>query len=330
MGINLKSVILTGATGFIGSHIAENLIREKIDTRLFVRRRSSLIDSFDKMGAKIYVAQPDNYRVLKESLKDTDVIIHCAGATKALNEKGYVKANVEFAGNLLRAANKHQRFVFISSQAAAGPSDSLTPMNERAEPKPLTYYGKSKLMAEKLVRDWGKANNRNYVILRPSVVYGPRERDIYNFFKLIKKGVVLLLGNGKKRFSILHVQDLVRAIMICSEAPSSGETYFVCNDEAPSWEEFGWSIKNALNKDHVLPFKIPEHMAYVAAHLFDAISLVTKKPSLINRQKIIEAKQSAWLCSNNKIKDRLQWKPEISLERGIKQTADWYIQRNWI
>jgi len=321
--------MLTGATGFIGSHIAERLIQKKINLQLFTRRRNGLIDLFEKRGATIYVAQPDNMEILRSSLKDADVIIHCAGATKALRDSDYIKANVEFTTNLLNAANKQQRFVFISSQAAAGPSDSFIPIDENAEPNPLTYYGKSKLMAENHIKEWGKANN-NYVILRPSVVYGPGEKDILNFFKLVNNGILLLLGNGKKRFSILHVHDLVNAVMICADHPSSGETYFVCNDKASSWEELGLSIKNALKRAHALTFKVPEHMAWVAGHVLDVISLMTQRPSLLNGQKIIEAKQAAWLCSNSKIKDKLKWNPEITLEKGIKQTADWYIQRNWI
>ena len=182
----MRSVMLTGATGFIGSHIAERLLRNKIITHLFVRRRTGLIDSFEKMGAAIYVAQSNAPNILKESLKDTDVVIHCAGVTKALKEADYIKANVDFTENILCLINE-QKFVFLSSQAAAGPSDSLIPTNEQAEPNPVSYYGKSKLLAEVRIKEWGKANNNNYVILRPCIVYGPRERAVYNGFKLIKK-----------------------------------------------------------------------------------------------------------------------------------------------
>jgi nucleoside-diphosphate-sugar epimerase len=322
--------MLTGATGFIGSHIAEHLVQKKIDTHLFIRRRNSIIDSLEKRGAKIHVAQYDNMSVLKASLKAAEVVIHCAGATRALKEKDYIKTNVDFTANILNVINKQQRFILISSQAAAGPSNASVPVDEETEPVPLTYYGKSKLLAERQAIKWGAENNNSFVILRPSVVYGPREKDMYNYFRLIKKGIFLLLGNGKKRFSILHVNDLVLAVMMCAEHPSCGETYFVCNDEAPSWLEIGACIKKALNKNRTLTVKIPEHVADIAAHIVDAVGLVTRKASLLNRQKIIEAKQAAWLCSNTKIKKRLHWRPEISLENGIKQTAEWYIMENWI
>ncbi len=326
----MESVMLTGATGFIGSHIAERLIQKKITTHLFVRMRNRLIDSFEEMGATIHVGSHDDHKTLKESVKEADVIIHCAGATKALKEADYIEANVEFTENILGLLNKRQRFIFLSSQAASGPSNSSIPTDEETRPNPVSYYGKSKLLAEIRIKQWAKENNNNYIILRPCIVYGPRERDIYNYFKLIKKGVLFLFGSGKKRFSIIHVEDLVNAIVACAEHASRGETYFVSNDEAYSWEELGLIIKKALNKSHLLELKIPEFIAYSAACIFDALSFATKKPIIINRQKIIEAKQPAWICSNRKIKDKLPWRPGIPFQKGIKQTADWYILKGWI
>lgn len=322
--------MLTGATGFIGSHIAEKLIQKNISTRLFVRKRNSLIDSLEKKGAKIYVAQPDNLDMLEKSLQGSDIVIHCAGTTKALKEEDYFKANLEFTKSILNLLRKDQKILFISSQAAAGPSCSLIPIDEKDIPNPLTYYGKSKLLAECHVREWGNENANHYTILRPSVVYGPRGKDLYNYFKLINKGILLLLGNGKKKISIIHIEDLVNAIMAAAEHSFNGETYFVSSDEAYSWEEIGDTIKKALNKTFLLKVKLPEFFAYPVAYFFESLSFVTGKPALINSQKIIEMKQSAWLCSNKKIKETLNWRPKFSFEKGIQQTADWYIKENWI
>lgn len=322
--------MITGTTGFIGSHLAEELTRKKVSLNLFIRRRTPFIVSQEKEGAKVFLAEPGNYEVLKASIQDVDTIIHCAAATKALKKEDYFKANVEFTKNILTLLNKKQKFVFISSQAAAGPSNSSEPVNENNLPNPLTYYGESKLMAEDLVREWGKKNNNNYIILRPSVVYGPREKDFYNFIRLIKIGLLVLFGNEKKRISIVHIDDLVSAIVTATERSSVGETYFVSNDESYTWEDIGCAIKKALNKSSLLKIKLPEFTAYPIAYFFELISLITKKPALINSQKIIEMKQSAWLCSNNKIKDMLNWKPRLSLEEGMNQTATWYTKENWI
>jgi len=322
--------MLTGATGFIGSHIAERLVQQRTVTHLFVRRRNSLIDFLEKNGATIYVAQPNNLDILKESLKGTQVVIHCAGATKAVKESDYIEANVEFTNNILSLINEQQKFVFLSSQAAAGPSDSFTPTDEEIEPNPVSHYGKSKLVAENRIKEWGKKNNNNYVILRPCIVYGPRERDIYHGFKLISKGIFFFVGDKKKRFSMVYVDDLVNAVMSCAVHSPKGETYFVSNDEDCSWEELGSSIQKALNKIHLKGLTIPVSLAYVVACLFDILSVATKKPSVINRQKIIETKQSAWVCSNKKIKQKIPWKPAFSLDHGIEKTAEWYMAQHWI
>ena len=322
--------MITGATGFIGSHVAEKVVHKRVPTHLFVRRRNRFIHLLEKKGAKIYVGKYDSLDTLMDSLKYANTVIHCAGTVKALREQDYVRANVEFTKNILDLLKEEQRFVFISSQAAAGPSNSLIPINEQAQPHPLTYYGKSKLVAENYVREWGKKNRNNYVILRPSAVYRPRERNICNYFKLVNKGFLLLLGDGRKTISLIHIDDLVNAILTAAEHSPSGETYFVSNDRAYSWEEIGRSIKKALNKTHLLRLKLPEFMAYPVGCFFDFLSLVTRKPTPINSQKIIEMKQQAWLCSNRKIREKLHWRPELSLEEGVKQTADWYITEKWI
>jgi len=329
-GNRLKSVMLTGATGFIGSHIAERLIREKIATHLFVRRKTGFMNYLEEKGAMIYVGQPEDLEVLKKSLEDVDTVIHCAGAVKALKKEDYFRANVEFTGNILGLLYKEQRIVFISSQAAAGPSNDHPPLNEEAEPKPLTHYGMSKLLAENMVREWGEENCNSFIILRPSVVYGPRERALYRAFKAINKGLFFTLGGGHIKISIIHVEDLVRAIIMSAEQCFTGETFFVSYDEAYSWEEIGDCIGRALDKSHLLKLKIPLLLAYPVVHLMDMAARLTKKPTLLSSQKLIEVRQTAWLCSNRKIKEKLRWKPEISLENGIKQTADWYLKEGWI
>ncbi len=326
----MKSVMLTGATGFIGSHIAESLLREKIPTHLFVRKRNSLIDSFENIGATIFQAQPLHTQILKESLEGVDCVIHCAGATKAPSKKDLIEANVEFTRKILCLLKQRQKLVFISSQAAAGPSDSFIPIDEKTKPNPLTYYGKSKLLAEQYIKEWGREKNNNYVILRPSVVYGPRERDLYHAFKFAKKGFFFSLGSGDIKLSLIHVKDLIKAIMKVVEYPFNGETYFVTDDGAYSWEEIGCCIKKAFNKSYIKKIKVPISLAYPVICVFDFISSITGKQRTINRQKFIEINQSAWLCSNRKIKEELGWKPEYSLEKGIKQTLAWYTAENWV
>lgn len=326
----MKSVMLTGATGFIGSHIAESLIRDGISTHLFVRRKSSLIDLFEKKGAKVYLGQPHDMEILASSLQDADTIIHCAAATKAFDEADYRKANVEFTQNILNLLKKEQKFLFISSLAAAGPSTLFDPIDEKKGPNPLTFYGKSKLIAEDCIKDWGRENGNNFAILRPCVVYGPRERDLFTLLALVKKGFLFLHGNGNSKISLVHVDDLVRAVVSMAERPFIGETYFVSNNEGYSWQEIGCAMKEALNKKKIFEVKLPGFVFSIAAVVSEFLSFFTRKPALINRQKIIEMKQVAWLCNNNKIKKAIKWEPDFSLKSGMQQTANWYIKEKWL
>jgi nucleoside-diphosphate-sugar epimerase len=322
--------MITGSTGFIGSYLAEKSVRENIRTHLYTRRRSPLIDSLETRGAKINLGEMDDLHALRNSLKGVDAVIHCAGAAKAINKNGYLKANVQFTKNILNSMEEGQRFIYISSQAAAGPSKGGVPVREDDPPRPLTHYGTSKLSAEESILEWGKHNQNNFVIIRPSVVYGPRERAVYHYFRFIKKGLLFLLGDGKLLLSIIHVKDLVEAVAMAAEHDAGGETYFVCGDTAHTWESIGNTIKKTFKKKHLMKVKLPLCLAYPLAYSAQGLSLLTRKPALLDSQKLVEARQSEWLCSNEKIKNRLGWRPEINLETGIQQTAEWYIKEGWL
>ncbi|MCF6290991.1 MAG: NAD(P)-dependent oxidoreductase [Desulfobacterales bacterium] len=326
----MKSVMLTGATGFIGSHLAARLLSEKTTTRLFVRRTNNLIRSLENQGARIYIGKAHDHATLQRSLAGVDTVIHCAAATRALTKKDYLAANVDFTRNILCLLNQDQRFIFISSQAAAGPSGPTGPIDEESKPRPCTYYGKSKLLAENQVREWGASHSDNYVILRPCIVYGPRERDLFNYFKMIDNGFDIMFGDRGKEFSMLYVSDLVSAALLAAEGHVAGATFFVANDSGYSWEEIGSRIKAVLNRKKVLRIQLPEYTAYPLALLLDGLSLITRKPALLNRQKIIEMKQTAWLCNNKKIKESLGWAPQVSLGTGLRRTAAWYRQEGWL
>ncbi len=326
----MRTVMLTGATGFIGSHIAERLIRGNVRLHLWGRRKNGLVASLEKEGAKVFVGSPDDLATLRESLQGADAVIHCAGATKALNESGYFHANVDLTRRILGLIQTPQRLVFVSSQAAAGPSSPDIPLDENDEPRPISDYGRSKLSAENYVSQWGAANGNNYVILRPSVVYGPGEKDLYNYFKWVGRGLLPVIGDGRQRISIVHVEDLVNAILAAAEQSSAGGVYFASNDRGYSIREIGHAIRRSLGKTRLIELKLPEFGLDFVAVLLDAVSTVTGRPALLSRQKMLEIKQPAWLCDNAKIRRELGWEPHIPLDIGMKETADWYIEQRWL
>ncbi len=326
----MQTVMLTGATGFIGSHVAERLLRENACVHLWVRRRNDLIVSLERAGAMVYAGHPNDRATLKESLQGADSVIHCAGAVRALNEEQYFEANIGLTQRILELLKAPQVMILISSQAAAGPSGPRMPLSEDAVPHPVSHYGRSKLAAEERVKQWGAANDGNFTILRPAVVYGPREKDLYNYFKWIKRGLLPLFDRGRQQISIIHVEDLVSAISASSRHSPSGDVYFVSNDHACSLKDIGYAIREAFHKTRLVDLNLPLSVLDSLAFLLDAASLVTREPAILSREKVLEIKQSAWLCSNGKVKEKLGWKPLIPLKEGIRLTAEWYVEQGWL
>ncbi len=325
----MEKVLLTGGTGFVGSHAAEKLLEDGVTPTLLVRRENSFTEALKKRGAQIIKGGFTDSECLKRSVDENDTVIHIAGATRALNEKDMMRVNVEYTERLLEQSTG-RRFIYMSSQAAAGPADEDLPMTESREEHPLTWYGKSKLAAEEKVKKWGESNDGNFAIIRPPAVYGPREKDIFNYFKLINMGLMLILGTGEKKFSIIYVKDLVDATLTAAKTPRKGDTFFVCNSHSPSWNELSLAIKKAIGKDSVLRLKVPEAFVYPLGYASEFISMITRKPALLSSQKLIEMKQDAWICSGKLITELLDWKPSYSLEKGIKETAEWYKKEGWI
>ena len=322
--------MLTGATGFIGSHIAERLIREGIGLRLWVRRRNTFVAAMEKAGAHIFLDRGSDGKILKESLVGADTIIHCAGATRALNRERYFEANAHLTRRILGKLQDGQKFILMSSLAAAGPSGPDIPLDESAEPRPVSQYGESKLLAEEYVRRWGSENGDNYVILRPGVVYGPREKSLYHYFRWVKTGVLPLLGKGDRQISIIHIDDMVEAIMVAAAKQAAGETYFVAGDLACSLRALGQAIHDAVGGPRPIYLMLPRFVFEAIALLLDAASCFTRKPAVLGRQKVLELKQPGWLCSNRLIQEKLSWQPRVSLQDGIKRTSEWYFAHKWL
>jgi nucleoside-diphosphate-sugar epimerase len=261
-----------------------------------------------------------------------DVIYHVAGVTKARTEEDYFRGNYEGTKNVIDAVFKYRkkisRFVHVSSQAAVGPSPTLIPIDESHAANPLTYYGKSKWAAEEYVQSL--IGKMPITIVRPPAVYGPRDTDILEFFRTVKFGLIPQLGGSDKYLSLIHVKDLVRGIMIAGEHEKSvGNTYFLTSPQPYSWEEISRITLNILQKKG---FKVPVPVPLIktVAAVSEGIASLTKKPALVNKQKVIEMEQDFWTCSPNKAKNELGFKAEIGLENGIRETLIWYKEQKWL
>ena len=323
--------LITGATGFIGSHLAEGLHYRGYQLRFLIRKSSDLKWIRHLPAELIYGDFFDN-EALKKSVADVDYIFHLAGVTKARTKEEYFKGNHIATKNLLNAVlttrPNLKRLVHVSSQSATGPSLDGKPVDEKTPLHPITTYGISKMEAEK---ECLKLMDRLPItITRPPAVYGPRDKDVFEFFNTINKGLQPMIGFTQKYVSLIHVKDLVDGIILAGEQPKAvGQTYFISSERFYNWKEVGELTAKIMNK-RVLKIRIPEFVVYVIGGFTELLELLSSKPALLNFEKTKDIVQDAWICDVTKAKTDLGFREKISLEEGIRSTVTWYREQGWL
>jgi len=324
-------VLVTGANGFVGSHLVEALLTQGYSVRCLVRPTSDLgfIHHLPVEWAYGDVARDEG---LVAACAGVDAVCHLAGATKARDRESYFRANAEGTRHLL-AASAHaapglRRFVYVSSLAAAGPATAGCPIDESHLPHPLTFYGQSKLQGEQFCREY--ASRLPVVILRPAAVYGPRERDIYFYFQMVNRGIKLLLGRGERRASFVFVSDLAALISrVLADEQAIGQTYFVADQESYDWLQVSELVAEALGK-RTVRLVVPEGVLPLIAAAAGLQARLTRQPALLNDQKLIELRQRYWICSAEKARRELGFETQYNLAAGVRLTAQWYRENGWL
>jgi nucleoside-diphosphate-sugar epimerase len=324
-------VFMTGATGFIGSFLAESLVQAGHQVTCLVRKQSNLRWIAD-LDVECFYGSLNDINSLIRGLEGAEIVYHLAGVTKARTQKEYYRGNFEGTKNLIDAAIKRKkkikRFMLVSSQTAVGPSPTIIPINENHPANPVTDYGKSKRAAEEYAISM--MDKINMTIIRPPAVYGPRDTDILEFFRTVKFGIIPKLGGADKYLSLIHAKDLVRGIIMAAEnEKAAGEIYFITSPEPYAWDEVSKITLKILQKKG-MNISIPVGLMKGVAYIGEGISALTKKPALVNRQKIIDMEQDFWTCSPDKAKNQLGFECEISLENGIRETLIWYKEQKWL
>lgn len=325
------NVLITGSNGFIGSHLVERLLKQKYRVICLVRETSDLRWNKDLPVEFVYGDFTDSSSFLL-LISDVGYIYHLGGILRAHNESEFFRVNYEGTKNLLEACRQHnsvlKRFVYISSQAAAGPSLNGIPLKEADPPKPISAYGRSKQLAEQAVLDF--QSFFPITIIRPPVVYGPRDDDFLGVFKCIKFGIKPLIGNQEKIVNLINVNDLVRGIVLAAEHPNAeNEIFFMANQKGYSWIEVEDAIARVMDK-RALTIHFPEFALDVVANLSEQVANIFKNATIINRDKAVEMKQSYWLVDCSKAKRKLGFVPEIPLEQGLEETYHWYRLQGWL
>ena len=314
-------ILVTGATGFIGSHLVEMLLTRGEPVRALVRRRGSLPAVDLAYGDVVSGAG------LEHALSDVQVVIHLAGATKALRPADYYTANVKGTQMLARAiAGRPIRLVHVSSLAAAGPSSSGMPIAEDAGPRPITHYGKSKLESEYAVR----ALRPDAVIVRPPVVYGPRDTDVLQVLKPISRGWALQIAGAERWFSAIYVRDLVEGLLAAARSPgAAGRTYFISHPSPISWSELT-SLAGRIMGRSPRMVRVPGAAALAGGFFAEVWARATGKPGILSREKVREACCAAWVCDSRRAAVELGFEAPTGLEKGLSETLAWYRGAGWL
>jgi nucleoside-diphosphate-sugar epimerase len=263
---------------------------------------------------------------VEEAVRGADTVIHLAGVTKALAARDYYTGNVRATETLLRAlAGRAIRLVHVSTLAAIGPSRDGTPVDEDAQPRPLTHYGKSKLEAERTVR----ALAPGAVIVRPPVVYGPRDTGVLQVLRSISKGWMLEIAGGERWFSAIYVADLVEGLLVAATRGAPGRAYFLAHPQPVSWSGLGAAAARIMaRRPRVL--RVPPSVAYAVGLGAEAWSHLTRQPGIISREKVAEARCRWWTCDTRRAAAELGFEARTPLATGLAETLAWYKEAAWL
>lgn len=328
---NKEVALVTGANGFVGSHLVDYLLRKKFKVKCLVRKTSNL-KWLEGKDVEIFNCGLFDRDGIKTAMGNVNYVFHVAGVVKAKNSEGYFKGNVDATRILLETAEKNKqnikRFVVVSSQTVTGPSYDGKPVNEKTECRPLTTYAKSKFEQEKLVLSYSE--KIPVTICRAPAIYGERDTEIFIYFQTFSKGLTSLIGFDKKILSLLHVADLAEGLFLAATSEkSNGEIYFISSEKYYTWDEIGAITSEELKKK-ALKIRIPHFVVYTVAAAAQFFAMFSSKPATLNIEKAKDLTQYAWICDTTKAINDLGYQQNVSIEEGIKRTCEWYKQMKWI
>ncbi|GAA4333338.1 NAD(P)-dependent oxidoreductase [Mucilaginibacter gynuensis] len=324
-----ERVLITGASGFVGYHLVNEALKNNLEVCAAVRK-SSKIDHLKEFDIQYIYPDFSDREALTETLKNEkfDYIIHAAGVTKARSQREYDLINAGNTANLAAAAADSgvKKLVLISSLAAVGPLHSLDGIiKDNTTPNPVTAYGRSKLAAEERLKVF---KTLNYTILRPTAVYGPRDKDIFIFFKQVVKGIEPYIGSKAQKLSFIYVTDLAKASIKALYAGNK-KTYIIADGNFYDKYALGDITKSVLNL-RTYKFHLPVNFVKVIAGIAEKVSSLSNKASALNIEKLNELTAANWYCDIEEAKHDLGFTPHYDLHAGLTETLNWYKANKWL
>ena len=334
-------ILVTGASGFIGSFIVEEALRRGFETWAAVRGSSSRAYLNDE---RIHLIELNlsSQEQLREQLRGHafDYVVHAAGVTKCIDKRNFHLINNIGTQNLVRALLSLQmplrRFVYLSSLSVYGAIREQQPYQEICEedtPQPNTEYGRSKLEAEQWLESLANGDAGQplpYVILRPTGVYGPREKDYFLMAQSIKQHIDFAVGFRRQDITFVYVTDVVQAVFLALEHGKTGRKYFLSDGEVYQSSTFSNLIHNELGRPWWIRITAPVWVLRVVTFCGEYYGRLTGRLTALNNDKFNILRQRNWRCDIEPAKRELGYRPQVLLPEGVRRSIKWYKDNKWL
>lgn len=328
-----NKILITGASGFVGSSLVEEALSRELDVYAGIRKTSSKKYLQDPRIKFVYLDFEDE-TTLSIAIQDHqfEYIIHNAGATSAKDREAFFRVNTEYTLSLAKVAHNYckglKKFTFTSSMASYGPADfsKVDEVNHDQNPHPVTTYGESKLAAEQGLM---AMDNLPYLIFRPTAVFGPKDKEMLPVFKIVRSGIAPMIGFSQQLLSFIYIKDLARLFIDATISTISRRTYFVSDGNVYDSKTFNQKVAKALNKS-IFSLKVPVGFIQLAAEIAQIYSKVTGVSTILDREKVNELKARSWAVDiSPQIRD-FNYQTAYPLDHALEETVAWYKQNNWL
>ncbi|MBI3302682.1 MAG: NAD-dependent epimerase/dehydratase family protein [Deltaproteobacteria bacterium] len=323
-------VLVTGGTGFVGSHLLEALSAQHVQLRVLVRRTSK-VTCVAELGAERVEGDLDDPAALARAVCGVETVFHLAAVTRARSEREYHQVNAEGTRALveavLAARPRPRRLIYLSSLAAVGPASDGRPVGPSDAPRPITAYGRSKLAGEQFCL--AAAGEVAVVVLRAPAVYGPRDRDLFLCFLLAARGILPVPRGPERLLQFIHVNDLAEALVRAAAIPNAAGIYHVAEPQSYAWSEIAVWITRAVGRQ-VRTVRVPQWVVRAAAAASEFGAAIAGRTTIFNREKARELLAPGWLCETDAAKRDLGFEVRIPLPAGLTETAAWYREQGWL